>query len=324
VTVIDNAVYVDGLRTENPTSLDETYETLHERDGFAWIGLYRPTAAELKSVATEFELHHLAVEDALAGHQRAKLELYENTKFIVLRPAKYLDETEKVVFGEVHLFVGKDFVVTVRHAESPDLARVRRRLESNPELLARGPQAVLYAVLDQVVDDYAPVVAGLQNDIDEIEDQLFEGDAAVSRRIYELSREVFDFERATKPLVEIIGDLHDAAEEHEVDVELRRGFRDVHDHVLRIVDRVDSFRNLLQNALSVNLALVSQKQNDQVKKISSWAAILFTPTLIGTIYGMNFEYMPELHWIFGYPLAVAAMLGMGITLYVIFKKRGWL
>src|SRR6478736_8499436 len=207
VTIVDNAVYVDGHRTADPEDLEETYFLLRQRQGMAWIGLYRPEADELRSVAEEFDLSHLAVEDALAGHQRAKLEHYGETLFLVVRPARYLDDVEKVEFGELHVFVGPEFVVTVRHAESPDLALVRHRLEQTPELLRLGPEAVLYAILDQVVDEYAPVVAGLENDIDEIEDQLFGGDPAVARRIYELFREVMEFKRACHPLGDMLRDL---------------------------------------------------------------------------------------------------------------------
>ena len=211
-------------------------------------------------------------------------------------------------------------------------------MEGSPELLRLGPEAVLYAVLDQVVDEYAPVVAGLENDIDEIQDQLFDGDPAVSRRIYELSREVIEFQRATHPLPEMLAALERGFDKYGVDVELRRNLRDVADHVARVVERGDAFRELLQNALTVNAALVGQRQNEEmrslteaslaqneeVKRISAWAAILFAPTLIGTIYGMNFDVMPELHWSLGYPMAVFLMIAMGVMLYVIFKRRHWL
>ncbi|MFE4465579.1 magnesium and cobalt transport protein CorA [Oerskovia sp. NPDC056781] len=336
--IVDNAVYVDGRRTANPSSLDETFETLRERHGLAWIGLYRPSEAEIRAVADEFSLHHLAVDDAIAAHQRPKLERYDDNLFVVLRPARYLDAEERVEFGELHVFVGPDYVVTVRHAESPDVGAVRRRLEATPELLRRGPEAILYAVLDQVVDEYAPVVAGLQNDIDEIEDQLFSGDPAVSRRIYELSREVIAFQRATHPVVGILQALERGSEKYGVDIELQRNLRDVLDHSLRLAEQADSFRVLLQNALMVQATLVAQHQNEEmrrlsetslaqgeeVKKISSWAAILFAPTLVGTIYGMNFARMPELDWVYGYPLAILAMVAMGFTLYAIFKRHRWL
>ncbi|MBD7981936.1 magnesium and cobalt transport protein CorA [Oerskovia merdavium] len=336
--IVDNAVYVDGRRTAKPSSLDETFETMRERHGLAWVGLYRPSEAEIRAVAEELSLHHLAVDDAIAAHQRPKLERYDDNLFVVLRPARYLDAEERVEFGELHVFVGPDFVVTVRHAESPDVGAVRRRLESTPELLRLGPEAILYAVLDQVVDEYAPVVAGLQNDIDEIEDQLFSGDPAVSRRIYELSREVIAFQRATHPVVGILQSLERGSEKYGVDIELQRNLRDVLDHSLRLAEQADSFRVLLQNALMVQATLVAQHQNEEmrrlsetslaqgeeVKKISSWAAILFAPTLVGTIYGMNFERMPELGWGLGYPAAVAAMVAMGFALYLIFKRHKWL
>jgi magnesium transporter len=338
MALVDNAVYVDGQRTADPRSLDETYELLRERHGMAWIGLYRPDVAEIRSVAREFNLHPLAVEDAIAAHQRAKLERYGTTLFTVLRPARYLDDVERVEFGELHVFTGRDFVVTIRHAEAPDLGRVRDRLERSPDLLRLGPEAVLYAILDQVVDEYAPVVAGLENDIDEIEDQLFRGDREVSRRIYELSREVIEFQRATQPLLGMLASLEAGFEKYQVDLELQRSLRDVQDHAIRIVERASSFRALLQNALTVHTTLVGQQQNEEtrslteaslaqneeVKRISAWAAILFAPTLVGTIYGMNFDHMPELHWLFGYPLALGLMLVTSVTLYVVFRRRGWL
>ncbi|WP_382308136.1 magnesium/cobalt transporter CorA [Herbiconiux sp. UC225_62] len=322
--IVDNAVYVAGHRTADPPSLDETFEVMRERHGFAWIGMYRPSPEELQSVADEFDLPPLAVEDALKGHQRAKLEKYGGSTFLALRPARYLDADERVEFGELHVFLGAEYLITVRHAESPDLALVRKRLEADPALLAKGPLAVLYAVLDQVVDEYVPVINGLENDIDEIEDQLFNGDQEVSRRIYQLSREVMAFQRATHPLSDMLETLRDALAERDADVTLRENLRDVHDHVLRIVERADSFRQLLQNALMVHTTLVGQDQNNEIKKISSWAAILFTPTLVGTIYGMNFEYMPELHWVLGYPFALALMLALGFGLYKAFKRKGWL
>ena len=338
MTLVDNAVYVQGRRTANPTSLEETYEVLRERQGMAWIGMYRPDVVELRSVAQEFSLHHLAVEDAITAHQRPKLDRYGSTLFAVLRPARYLDDVEKVEFGELHVFVGPDFVVTVRHAEVPDLVRVRQRLEQRPTLLAHGPEAVLYAIFDEVVDEYGPVVAGLENDIDEIEDQLFDGDPAVSRRIYELSREVIEFQRATHPLVAMLDALQQGFDKYEVALEVQRSLRDVHDHVLRVVERADSFRALLNNALVVQTALIAQRQNEEsrllteasltqneeIKKISSWAAILFAPTLVGTVYGMNFDHMPELHWLVGYPLALTLMAATSLTLYAVFKQRRWL
>jgi magnesium transporter len=338
-SIVDSAVYVDGDRVASPASLAATYEVLHEQpEGMAWIGLYRPNASEVASLASEFQLHDLAVEDAIVAHQRPKLERYGDTLFVVLRPARYVDEIEEVEFGEVHVFVGPDFVLTVRHSEAPDLAAVRHRLESSPDLLRRGPEAVLYAILDKVVDGYLPVVAGLENDIDEIEIEVFSGDPKVSRRIYELSREVTDFRRATLPLGGMLSALSAGFAKYHVDEELQRYLRDVEDHITQVVERVDEFRFLLRDMLTVNATLVAQQQNEEmksltqvsnaqneeVKKISAWAAILFAPTLVGTIYGMNFEHMPELGWAHGYPLALVFMALVCGSLYGVFKRRDWL
>jgi magnesium transporter len=338
-SVVDAALYRNGHRIQAPPSLAEIYRQLPGETGImAWIGMYRPAEAQMLAAAEQFGLHELAVEDAIVAHQRPKLERYGDTLFVVLRAARYLDETEEVDFGEIHLFIGRDFVLTVRHSQAPDLGVVRRRLEEDPELLARGPEAVLYAVLDAVVDGYAPVIAGLQNDIDEIETEVFSGDPKVSRRIYELSREVIDFQRAARPLLTIMSDLEAGFDKYGTDEELRRYLRDVADHATTAAERVDGFRQLLENILTVNATLVSQAQNEEmkllaeaghaqnneIKKISSWAAILFAPTLIGTVYGMNFDHMPELHWVLGYPFAIALMAAVCLGLYVVFKRRDWL
>ena len=336
--VVDNAVYVDGYRVDSPPTLEKTYELQKRRGGLAWIGLYRPGETMIQSVAHEFDLHYLMVEDAIVAHQRPKLERYGSTLFTVLRPARYLDKEEEVEFGELHVITGPDFVVTIRHAERPDLARVRQRLEKHPGMISQGPEAILYSIIDQVVDDYSPVVAGLENDIDEIEKQLFDGDPAVSQRIYLLMSEVMDFQRAVKPLVAMMDALARGFDKYRIDIELQRNLRDVQDHVLRIVEQVDGFRTLLHNALSVDATLTAQRQSEetrrltetsleqgeQMKRVSSWAAILFAPSLIGGIYGMNFEYMPELDWWWGYPMALAMMLSLAIILYTVFRRKGWL
>jgi len=321
--IVDSAIYINGRRAGEPRSLQETCETAREWGGIAWIGLYRPTEEEFESVADEFELHPLAVEDAVKAHQRPKLERYGETLFVVLKPARYVDESETVEFGEIHVFVGPGFVVTVRHGEASALDEVRRRLEGDPELLRRGPSAVLYTIMDRIVDDYTPVVEGLENDIQEIETEVFGGNPGVSRRTYKLSREVIEFQRATGPLAGVLGSLLED-EGLEIDPEVRTYLRDVQDHALRIIEKVEGFRELLNNILSVNHTLVGIRQNDEVKKISGWAAILFAPTLVAGIYGMNFEYMPELNWVFGYPFALALMLVVALVLYLVFKTRGWL
>jgi magnesium transporter len=342
--VVDNAIYVDGKRTAVPDSLENTFETLHDcpSDGhsFCWIGLLRPDEAEMKAVAREFGLHPLAVEDTITAHQRPKLERFDSTVFVVLRPARYVDHVEVVELGELHLFLGPDFVITVRHAEEPDLAAVRTRLEGDPELLRQGPYTVLYAVLDKVVDDYSPVLDGLQQDIDEIESQVFDGEPTVSRRIYQLSREVIEFQRAVEPLGDLLDMLRVVLKQRagESDLELRRLLRDVADHAKRVIERSEGFRQLLTNILQVNSTLVGQRQNEemsrmteagleqneQVKRISSWAAIFFAPSFVASVYGMNFKLMPELDWTFGYPFAVALMLLLAGALYFAFKRKGWL
>jgi magnesium transporter len=337
--LVDNAVYSVGRRIATPGSVAESREVLAEDDErLAWIGLYRPEPRELGELAELFDLPELAVEDAIQAHQRPKFERYGSTLFVVLKAARYEDAAEEVEFGELHLFLGRDFAITVRHSESPDLSRVRRRLESEPDLLAKGSEAVLYAILDAVVDGYAPVVAGLANDIDEIETEVFGGDPGASRRIYELSQEVLDFQRAAQPLTGILAAITAGFDKYGVDEELRSYLRDVADHVVQVTERVEAFRLQLRDILTVNATLVAQRQNDEirelteasiaqgeeVKKISAWAAILFAPTLVGTVYGMNFEGMPELSWDLGYPLALALMLLVSGVLYAVFKRRDWI
>jgi magnesium transporter len=338
-SIVNNVVYVNGRPIGVPATLAETFRLLEREPGsMAWIGLYQPAEAQLMAAAEQFGLHELAVEDAITAHQRPKLERYGATLFVVLRSAHYRDETEEVDFGELHLFVGPNFVLTVRHSQAPDLAAVRRRLENKPDLLRLGPEAVLYAVLDAVVDGYAPVVTGLHNDIDEIETEVFGRHPKVSRRIYELSREVVEFQRATRPLLAMLDALSAGFAKYDTDEELQRYLRDVADHATTVVEQVDSFRGMLADILTVNATLVTQAQNEEMqrlaeasnaqneelKKISAWAAILFAPTLIGTVYGMNFRHMPELGWTLGYPFALVLMAAVCAGLYLAFKRRGWL
>jgi magnesium transporter len=326
--IVDRAIYRDGLRTDEPETLADLYAACRNGDGIAWLGLYDPNAEELEGVAREFDLHELAVEDAIHAHQRPKIERYGDTLFLVLRPARYIDETETVEFGEIHVFASPQFVITIRHGAASELGRVRRALEARPHLIRGGPMSIVHAIVDRVVDDYAPVVAGVGNDIDEIETEVFGGSPEVSRRIYQLTREVIEFRRATKPLPDILSRLTD---EPTIDEEERRYLRDVHDHALRIEDQVDAFHELLRNVLSVNLTLETKalneagnRQNEEVKKISAWAAILFAPTVVGTIYGMNFDHMPELGWLLGYPMALGLMVAFSVSLYLLFKRRGWI
>ena len=322
-SIVDLAVYRDGRRVSSPATLDGLYEHLRrDPEAFAWIGLYRPSPDEVISLAEEFDLHELAVEDAIVAHQRPKLERYDETLFVVLSAARYLDDVEEVEFGELHVFVGPNFVISMRHSESPDLSGVRAGLENDPDLLALGPEAILYAVLDRVVDGYLPVVAGLENDIDEIETEVFSGDPEVSRR-------------ATTPLTTILLALEAGFDKYDVGEELQRSLRDVADHNTQVSERVEGFQQILRDMLTVNATLVAQKQNEEmraltvasnsqnteVKRISAWAAILFAPTLIGTIYGMNFSHMPELDQPWGYPLALGMMAAVCVSLYAVFKRR---
>ncbi|GAA1971065.1 magnesium and cobalt transport protein CorA [Isoptericola halotolerans] len=338
--IVAAAVYDgDGHRTASFTRLADTFRTLRSTpNGMAWIGLERPDERELAALAREFDLHPLAIEDAIQAHQRPKIERYGDTLFVVLHAARYLDSIEEVEFSELHLFVGPDFVVSVRHGDSPDLATVRARLESTPQMLSRGPEAVLYAIMDRVVDDYAPVISGLDFDIDQIESEVFSGDKSVSRRIYELSREVVDFQRAVRPLQNVCQSLAKGAEKYHVDDELQAYLRDVADHLIEVAESVETFRVVLRDILTVNATLVAQRQNeemthltevsikqgDEVKKISGWAAIIFAPSLVGSVYGMNFDVMPELHAQWGYPLALLAMITVSVGLFAVFRWKKWM
>ncbi len=330
--IADNAIYVDGRRAaEQPSSLQETYEALRQLDdGVAWIDLYKPTQEEFESVAQQLELPPRVIEDAIKPQQRPKLVRYGDSLFVVLKTARYLDEPEKVEFSEAHVLVGKDLIVTARYEEIPALDEVRRRLEGEPELLRQGlrqgPQPILHVlheIMDQIVDDYEPVLEGLGTDIQEVEGEVFGGNPAVSQRIYELSRELAQFQRATSPLARALERVTES-DEHDIDPEVRSYLRDLHERVLRVKEPTEGFRDMLSDILVVNLTLISVRQNDQTKKISAWAAILIVPTVIAGIYGMNFDYMPELHWTFGYPFALALIVSICVCLYAVFKHVEWL
>jgi magnesium transporter len=322
--IVDCAVYEDGRRRDGETPVHEAMEACRGPKAFTWIGLYEPTEEEFESIASEFELHELAVEDAIHAHERPKLEVYDDTVFIVLKTARYVDSKEVVRLGEILIFLGHDFIITVRHGEASELGEVRRRLEGEPELLRHGPGAVLHAIVDHVVDDYAPALAGLGQDIDEIEDQVFSASRTnPAERIYKLKREVLAFNHAAGPLVEPVDRL--ARGHYEViHPEVRAYFRDVNDHLLRAHEQLDNYRDLLTSILSANLAQVTVRQNQDVRKISAIVAILAVPTAVAGIYGMNFEHMPELGWTFGYPLVLAVMASICFVLYHYFKRVGWL
>lgn len=335
------AVYRDGRRVASSESLAEALARVRVEGGFLWASLNRPSDAEVAELAEVFQLHPLAAEDVAQGNQRPKIERYDDLNFVVLRPARYLKGSEIVEFGEVHAFVAPGFVVTVQLGDIPVIAEVQREIESKPEVLRRGPVGVLHALIDRVVDDYAPVAAGIDEVLAEIEDQLFEGTAPdhdVARRIYLLSREAIAFQRATRPLLDALSDHHVFDQVSGLNIEIQRGLRDVVDHLIPLCERADSYRQLLQNALSVHMSFATQAreeqmaemtqttidQSDAMKKISSWAAIIFAPSLVSGIYGMNFAIMPELRWEVGYPFAIATMLVLAGGLYVIFKRKDWL
>ncbi|MEU1970035.1 magnesium and cobalt transport protein CorA [Microbacterium sp. NPDC019599] len=337
MAVIDAGVYVGGARAGGRLGAAQAVEQARAAGGIAWISLSRPRPEELQQLAELLDLDRLAVRDSLKGHQRSKLERYGDLLFVVLQPARYFDDRETVECSEVDLFVGPDYVVTVDSDDRIDDEAVRAKLEQHPEILAKGPLAALWAMVEHILFEYGPVLAGVENDIDEIEDQLFSHGEGVSRRIFKLQREVIDLQHATSPLpgmlVRVQDELGDAAESATAPA-----FHEVEDAARHVTDRVDAFRRTLESALGVHATLVEQAnndamrrmtehsitQNDQVKKVSSWAAILFAPTLVGTVYGMNFEYMPELDWPWGYPMALGLMAVTSVTLYLIFKRRGWL
>jgi magnesium transporter len=317
--IVDCAVYEGGTRVTEHLPLPEAYERARRApDGFVWIGLLEPTFEEFDDVTDVLHLPALAVEDAVHAHQRPKLERYDDLLFTVLISARYVDPEEVIEFGEVMLFVGEDFVVTVRHGKAAALAETRRELEMHPDQLCWGPTSVLYAVMDRVVDGYEAVLGGLDNDIDEIEAQVFSGSRHNhAERIFKLKREVLDFRRAIRPLAVALADLDvkAAAEDH---------FRDIQDHLLRVAEHVEGYEAILVSALNANLAQVGVQQNEDMRKISAWAGLITVPTLIAGIYGMNFEHMPELDWYLGYPLSLGFMAVVCFALYRNFKRSGWL
>jgi magnesium transporter len=323
--IVDCAHYRDGRRQhEGKMDTREAAAICRNEEGFVWLGVVEPSPEELESVQTTFGLHELAVEDAQSFHLRPKVEQYEGAvTFVVLRTARYVDEREEVEFGEISIFVGPGFVITVRQGAASDLHPARLRLEARPELLREGPASVLWAISDQVVDDYAPVVEGLERDIEEVEQLVFSGSLAPTRRIYLLRREVTDFYRAVHPLLGPAAAITKGGV-LPIGEGLRTYFRDVDDHLKLVDEEVLAQRDLLSTILQANMAVLSVEQNDVVRKISGWAAIITVPTFIASFYGMNFSSMPELHKGWGYPAVVVLMLLAGIALYVSFKRARWL
>jgi magnesium transporter len=324
---MDQAIYRGGRRLpcgDLSDALDEL-RTGDDPNAFLWIGLKDPTQTEFDLVNDELKLHPLAVEDAVKGHQRPKVELFDNTIFVVLKTLRYVESTSDVETGEVMMFVGDRFVVTVRYGEASPLAGVRAKLEGNPDLLAHGEIAVLHAVTDAVVDNYVSIDGELENDLEEIEQSVFAGANTVSSEtIYRLKREVLEFKRAAAPLAAPLRMLHDGSRSPLPDKEVRLLLRDVADHLLRVIDHVESYDRLLTDILNAHLAQVSVQQNSDMRKISAWVAIAAVPTMLAGIYGMNFENMPELRWHYGYYAVLAVMVVVCAGLYRAFKTSGWL
>jgi magnesium transporter len=320
--IVDCAVYEGGERRAGNLPVERAGEAARSGDGFVWIGVVEPSDAEFRAIAEEFGLHELAVEDAVRAHQRPKLEEYGKTLHFVVKPARYVDPKEVIEVGELSIFVASGFIITVRHGSS-DLAPVRARLESRPDLLANGPGAVLYAILDHIVDRYIEAAHGFDEDVREVELQVFGEAQNPTERIYKLEREVLEFQAAAAPLGEALEELCSGRFE-VVPQSLHEYFRDVEDHLRRVTARIESFRQLLDSALEANLTQVSMRQNEDMRKISAWVAIAAVPTMVAGIYGMNFKHMPELQWSFGYPLVLAVILAICLYLYWRFKRAGWL
>ncbi|MBA2506762.1 MAG: magnesium/cobalt transporter CorA [Thermoleophilaceae bacterium] len=324
MTIVDCAVYEQGGRREGEVPLEGAYELCQTDGRFVWIGLFEPSEEEFDEVSAQFHLHELAVEDALNAHQRPKLEVYGETFFSVLKTCRYVDPDEVIEFGEIMLFVGSGFLISVRHGEGSNLQVVRERLDNSPELMALGPAGAAYAIVDHVIDDYEPVVQGVDTDIEEVERDVFSDERSnPSERIYRLKREVIEFHRAVAPLREPLDRLSRGSIQ-QVPVDLREYFRDVYDHVLRVDGQVEGFRDLLTGVLEANLSQIQVRQNEDVRKISAWVAIAAVPTAIAAIYGMNFEHMPELRSEWGYPAILVLMAFICTMLYRQFRKVGWL
>ncbi|AZM78604.1 magnesium/cobalt transporter CorA [Streptomyces sp. KPB2] len=330
--IVDCAIYRDGHRTDGPDDLSDALGAARGAGGFVWIGLHEPTAEEFDLVSQEFALHPLAVEDALKAHQRPKLEVYDDSLFAVLKPVVYEPDSDAVSTGELMIFLGDAFAVVVRHGEGSPLKAVRQRLEHEPELLGKGPTAVLYAIADATVDHYLDVAVELQTDLEELEAEVFSPEGGGSRhtasRIYTFKRQVLEFRRATgplaPPLARLAGTGGYGGTVPFVNDKARPFFRDVSDHLTRVNESVESLDRLVSDILSAHLAQTSVRQNDDMRKISAWAAMAAVPTMLAGIYGMNFDHMPELHWVWGYPAVIALMAVLEVLLYRQFKRRGWL
>jgi len=325
--IVDNALYHQGKRVQLGDGHDQSLGWARvpcDPGDFQWVGIHDPSPDELDLIARTFDLHPLAVEDAGDSHQRPKVERYGDTLFLVLKTLWYVDEHDAVETGEINMFVGSDFIVTVRHGEGTDLARSRRDLERRAQVLEHGPMAVMYAVCDRVVDEYEKVGAALEIDVDEVEESVFSPERTKdSERIYTRKREIAEVRRAVMPLREPMRRFQ-TSDAPGMDEETATYFRDVADHLQRVAEVIDNLDGLLSTAFDAHLASISVQQNEDMRKISAGAALVVVPTLIAGVYGMNFTHMPELEWAYGYPFALALMVGVALGLFAWFKKSGWL
>ena len=322
--VVNCAAYSEGRRVAG-VEFGDVSRALEQPDRFVWIGLYAPSAELLRQAQREFGLHDLAVEDALHAHQRPKLEAYGDSLFLVLRTARVNEKERRIEFGETHFFVGKNFIVSVRHGSSRSYADVRARCESAPHLLRKGPGFALYAVMDAIVDQYFPVIDALSEELEAIEEKIFGAQSTreTTAQIYQLKRQLLEVKRAVLPLIDVCNRLV-RFDSEVIPEDTRPYFRDIYDHVIRINEMVDNARELLTTALEANFSLISIAQNEVSKRFAGWAAIFAIPTMIAGIYGMNFRNMPELDWTHGYPLVLGMTFGLSGLLYLLFRRSGWL
>jgi magnesium transporter len=322
--VVACAAYADGRRVRD-VAIPDISDALKEAGVFVWVGLHDPSPELLQQIQKEFGLHDLAVEDAQLAHQRPKLEQYGDSIFVVLRPAILASDQERIELGETHLFLGPRYIVSIRHGDTPGYAAVRTRCESTPALLAKGPGFVLYAVMDFIVDHYFPVLDTLGDQLERLEDEIFSEtfDRKTVQRIYDLKRNLVEVKRAVSPLVDVCNRLV-RFDMPLIPEDTRPYFRDVYDHAIRINEHVDTLRELLTGALEAHLSLTAVSQNDAMKKLAGWAAIIGVPTMVAGVYGMNFKFMPELEWRYGYPAVVAGLAVVCVYLYYRFKRSGWL
>ncbi len=324
---MDNALYRSGKRVACDLSTGDLGGVQALATGpqdFVWVGLFEPTAEELDAVAQLYDLHPLAVEDALTAHQRPKLERYDDTLFMVLRTLWYVDEKDAVETGELNLFIGKGFVITVRHGKGSSLHEARLALEQMEKVLSHGTSAVVYAVCDTIVDRYAEVAEELVTDVDEVEESVFSARrTSDSARIYVLKRELLEMRRAVLPLAGPIGRFV-GGEVPGIDPEAAPYFRDVADHLARVAETIDDLERLLSTAFESHIAQISMQQNDDMRKISAAVGIVAAPTLIAGVYGMNFTHMPELEWYYGYPMAIGLMVLTCLAIFIVARRSGWM